>query len=982
MLHLRITAVVLALLCSLPATAEQAEKRQRFDIQAGPLSDALVALAQQSEHSLFFETDGLATLMTSGLRGRVTVSEALARLLTGHCFEFEFIRPRLVTITPGCAPAPREQETTAQTFPRAAPPQNHIEEIIVRERHPTGARARRAGYELMLPLDVIDATEIRLSGYQSVAELLRYVPAVSGNSTSTLISNGGDGTATLTLRGLPASNTLVLLNGRRINSDALLGRSVDLNTLPLGMVEQIEILKDGVSAIYGSDAVAGVVNILTRKDIEGLELAGSFGGAERGDLETQNLSAMYGHQGDGWQFNAGLSYYNQGGLYSRDRRLSASSDDRVRGGIDKRSSATVPARVTVDGTAHILRDGLAGLTAADYREATSEDRFEYRDFTSSIVPSRRFGLFIDTTVQLNPDLELFADVFATETNATTQLAQVPVFTAFEASNLSIDAAQAFNPFGVEVYDLRRRITELPPRKRRNTTQNLRAIAGLRMVSDNANFTASLQSSSTWAVEDSLNGINASRLQLALQPECVAPCVPINLFGPQGSIDAQMLDYVGIQVRIKGRNQMHALTFDADWSPVRLEAGRVEMAAGLEMRHEALNFSLGDLLDNGPLIAGGNRSGGDGDRTILEGYAESFVPLWRSMDDKRHFGVQLAGRLSWYDDFGYEFNPRLAAHWRILPRLTLRGSIARGFRAPSLLQLFADGQQSFEQLNDPCSNADLVSVFVGCSQASDPSLTQFQVITGGNKDLEAERSLTHTFGLLWQLQAPRTLVEVSTDLFAIRQRDVVESSAQFIVNRNAQLGAFPERVTRNVDGNLSTINASLQNIGQRNVTGVDFTASMSHTLRDQQQLIIAMNTTYIGEFKDKFDPDTPTVDKAGSFSDEASGGLGSLPHWKWNLSLSWQAQFWQWHYNVYHVSEVDELIPILRTRRTIDSWTNHNTHISYFGPLTRWLRVSAGVKNIFDEAPPFSAAAFNDSYDGRTYDITGRYLYLSLEKKLD
>ncbi|NOX50588.1 MAG: TonB-dependent receptor plug domain-containing protein, partial [Gammaproteobacteria bacterium] len=139
-----------------------------------------------------------------------------------------------------------------------------------------------------MPLDIIDQTEIRLSGLQSVAELLRYVPAVSGNSTSTLVSNGGDGSATVTLRGLPSSNTLVLLNGKRMNSDALLGRSVDLNTLPLSMVEQIEILKDGTSAIYGSDAIAGVVNIITKTNIEGLSIDAYVGRAAQGDLQTQN----------------------------------------------------------------------------------------------------------------------------------------------------------------------------------------------------------------------------------------------------------------------------------------------------------------------------------------------------------------------------------------------------------------------------------------------------------------------------------------------------------------------------------------------------------------------------------------------------------------------------------------------------------------------------------------------------------------------
>lgn len=494
---------------------------------------------------------------------------------------------------------------------------------------------------------------------------------------------------------------------------------------------------------------------------------------------------------------------------------------------------------------------------------------------------------------------------------------------------------------------------------------------------NAHF--SLQWHQTDATESLLNGINAERLQDALSADCTAPCVPVNLFGPAGSISPAMLDWLTTSGHIKGKSTLGAASVDLDWMVGTTAAGDMEMAAGFEYRHEELDTQPDSILSNNLYVAGGNRGASSGERDVFKAYAELYLPLLAEKPAIDQLSAQFALRYSHYDNFGGKLNPRVVVNWEAFEAIQFRASLGRGFRAPTPNQLHAANQQSFEQLNDPCSLQQNIGTFLGCTQQSDETLTQFQTITGGNQNLEPERSETLSLGTVVHFEWQRLNLEASIDWYKIAQKDVVDSSAQFVVNQNARSGLFADRISRNANGNLEEISATLQNIGRRWVEGFDLALSMRHEDTRLGALTLSINATHIASFKDKFDPDSPTVDKSGTFSDEASGGLGALPDWKWNFGLGWKKSHWQAYYSVYHVSETDETVPIFESQRTIKAWTTNNLNMSYLGPLTRWIRITLGANNIFDRVPPFSAAAFNDSYDGRTYDITGRYYYLKLDR---
>lgn len=944
----------------------------RFD--SGALRDNLFKLAQDIELSIFFAEETVAGLSVDAVNEQTTVGQLLEAWLTPHCLAADFIREKFVTIarTENCA-STQIAEIVIAPPPQAADPPPIMEELLVREVPPTGSRLRQADFSRAMPIDIIDQQEILLSGLQTISELLRYVPAVSGNSTSTLISNGGDGSATITLRGLPASNTLVLLNGRRTNYNALSGDAVNLNTLPLSMVERIEILKDGVSAIYGADAVAGVVNVITKSGHDGFSADIYQGQSAEGDLQTTQFAVQGGYIGDTWHGSINLSAYKQDGIFSRDRSRSESSDDSSQGGINKRSSATVPALVVSPIGTVRLADGASGTSPGDFIPFTSEDLFEYRDYTSSIVPLERYSLYATLGVGDDQPWQHGVDAFLSHTEADTYFAPVPIFTGFESIPLTISAANPFNPFGVDLEDVRRRAVELPTRRKLNTTTSFQFVLHSRYQAERFSFAVALQHDRTEAEEEHTNGIRADRLAESLGGNCSAPCVPVNLLGAPGSLTDEMISYISTDTRTDGRSTLTGLTLDFDW---QLGDSDIEIAAGIETRREQLEIDPDYVSANRLNVAGGSRGATRGGRTVVEGYSELYLPLIKG-DAMDTLGVQVATRWSQYSDFGSVNNPRVVFNWLPDEHWSFRLSWGKGFRAPTLPQLRGSTLQSFQQLNDPCSTPD--PTLIGCTQPSDPSLNQFLTTTGGNRDLKPERSETMTLGSSWRDNSGWLSKQLSLDLFAIDQEDVVDSSAQFIVNRNARNLSFADRIERDTNGNLTAVLATLQNIGSREVKGLDIGARVEAENERWGKLTVALNATHIHSFKDKFDPESPTVDKAGTFSDEASQGLGSLPDWKVSLAASLQHKNWQAHYSIYWISSLEEKIPLSSEFRTIADWTTHSVNVSYFGPATYWIRTTLGVQNLFDATPPFSAAAFNDSYDGRTYDITGRYFYVKLDK---
>lgn len=952
----------------------------QYNIEAPQLASALIQLSQQSGLSVVFSDQVVRELPAPEVVGTVKTSEALDTLLLGTNLGWELVDDRVIAVFAldcaaalGC-PSPREM---LDQYPIYVP---GLEQTYVYGTHVTGSRIRRPGYSGGAPVDILSSPDIELSGAQTLGELLKFVPAVSGNATSTAISNGGDGTATVTLRGLPASNTLVLINGRRVANDGLAGESVDLNSIPPAAVERIEILKDGASAIYGSDAIAGVVNVIMKRDFYGFLAEAYYGQAEQGDLETSTQTLQYGTGLPEGSFFISASLYNQEPLYSRDRDVSASADTRPLGGTDQRSSATPNARVTLPGGPTLIADG------AGYRQAGDEDLFNYQDYTTAVVPLERRSLYSNASYDFNESITGFVELSYLETEAASTLAPTPVFTAFEQSDLAVAADNLYNPFGVELVDVRRRLLEFPERRQRNESEVTRFSAVVEGLFADWNWDVAYNWSRSEATEVTTSIVNADRLARAIGPAdnclglAIDGCIAVDLVGASGSITPEQARYISTTGKVSGYSKLYGTAMNFSRALAGMPAGRTDLAFGVEYRREATSKKPSALLASTSTIGATNFEATGGDRNVMELYLETIVPLWKSADGLRSLDVEAALRMSDYSDFGTTTNPKLALRWQATPSILLRGNYAQGFRAPSLNELYEGNTEEQAFINDPCTQVVNVDTLPGCSRQADPTRNQFLVLKGGNADLKSETSDSYSLGIvLTPVEIPG--LAFSMDYFSVEQEDVVSSSSQFIVNQNAFTGAFEDRVARDELGNLTLVTASNLNIGQREVRGMDLAFTWHLPGRRWGQLTISGSGSWIWEYLARLDLTAPELDLAGTFRDEASEGLGGIPEWKSQLGMRWQRERWSASYQLHYISEMKEVIPGSRQTRDIDGWLVHDLQLNYKFNIFNGLKFTLGVDNLFDEEAPLATSAFNDNIDGRSHELKGRYWYTRISQRI-
>ena len=538
----------------------------------------------------------------------------------------------------------------------------------------------------------------------------------------------------------------------------------------------------------------------------------------------------------------------------------------------------------------LVDDRVDSSLPSQFRPITAEDKFEYRDFTSLIVPSRRASVFLDASWLWRDDVRVFVEGLATDYVATNQLAPTPLFTGFERIPIPVVADQPFNPFEVVIGDLRRRLIELGPRQQRNESQSRRLVAGMSGELGDFTWDVSGMYARTSATEDFKGVADANRIGLALGSNCLNPCVPINLFGPVGSLNERMLNYIEARTHSRGTSRLRSLNLNLEGGLFTLPAGRVEFASGAEYRQEELTTRPDTLLREGVLVGGSNFTATSGRRSVWEAYLEARLPILTGHPLLGRMDANFAVRHSGYDDFGGETTPRVVLRWEPRQGVGLRASWAEGFRAPDLNQLFSGTATSFDQINDPCNDPINAGRLAGCFSQSDPSLNQVVVVYGGNPDLHPERTHSIGFGVDWQHQFEGIHVNAALDYFRLLQRDVVDTQAQYIVNENAATAAFGDRVTRDRAGNLTQVVATFLNIRQRDVQGLDLNANVSWTLPDLGAFEFALQATHLRDFKDRLAPGLESIDHAGTFTDSAAGGEGALPPWKASLAMRWYKGF--------------------------------------------------------------------------------------------
>ena len=345
---------------------------------------------------------------------------------------------------------------------------------------------------------------------------------------------------------------------------------------------------------------------------------------------------------------------------------------------------------------------------------------------------------------------------------------------------------------------------------------------------------------------------------------------------------------------------------------------MEFAFGAEYRDESTKKKPDALLASLGTIGGNNFEPTSGNRQVAEVFFESVIPVWDSNKQGRQADLELALRYSHYDDFGQTTNPKVGLRIQASPEWLLRATYSQGFRAPTLNELYQGNTESQAFISDPCTVPENVGRLPGCEQLADPSRNQFLTVTGGNDKLDEEKSVNFGAGVVW---TPEDIpgLSLSLDYFDIDSDNVVDASAQFIVNQNAANGSFEDRVDRDDMGNLLLVTATQLNVGERRVKGVDLSLGYRLPTRVWGQFSTAVDVSYIDEYSIQLDRDSRTRRLAGRFIDPASEGLGGIPEWKGNIGIQWARQRWRGNYDMHFVSELSERVPSSDRRRDIDSW---------------------------------------------------------------
>jgi len=958
------------------------EELIEFTLPEQNLDAALIMFSKQAGIPIIFSSGIIKHQIAPSLNRLLTLDGALKILLENSGLFYRLVDDRFITVSSTPLPPENESHGADSHYPSG------LEHVRIYGQMVTGSRIKRSDYVSSTPIDILEGPELELRGSATVVEKLKFLPAVSGSPTSTAVTNGGNGTATVTLRGLPASNTLVLINGRRVAPDGLEGDAIDLNTISPTTIERVEILKDGASAIYGADAIAGVVNIILKNDFTGFQLDTSYGETSQGDMETKNTSIQWGKIFERGYASIAATIYKQGSINSRDRSITIDADGRNWGGADNRSSATPAARISLpdDSTVILRQDGnsnyLAGASPADYRPASDEDLYNFAEVTTALLPHEHKNVQANFQFDFDNNVGFFLES-SYDTNFTkSTLASTPIFTAFENTPITVSAENIYNIYDVDLSDVRRRIIELKPREQQNNATAQRVTTGLAGIVNQWNWEISYAWSKHDAEEILLHLIDTQKVQRALGPEqdCFGACVALNLFGPPGSIDQEQLNFIEINSKVKGYSKLSTWSAHAAGPMLKFSGGTIEAAIGMEYREESTSKRPDQSIARGITIGGANFGAAGGDRNVAEAYIETNFPLLNHRWGINSLILELSSRYSRYSDFGSTANPKVGLMLRATDDLLFRATYTNGFRAPSLNELYRVSSESQDFLIDPCSDPANTGILPGCTQQTDPTRVQYLTVLRGNDDLEPEKSLNNTFGMVWTPSLLEGLT-TSVDYFKIRQDNVIDANAQNLININTATGLLTDVVIRDANNEIQQIIAQNINTGKREISGVDLSARYHYKSRQFGRFTFALNGSHFIEYKVQGHKDSVMTDIAGTFVDDASDGLGAIPEWKTNIGLLWNQGGWQGGYTVHFVSSLTETVPTTDRQRRINSWTTHDIQLGYNFKIGKGLKILAGMDNLLDRDPPQIASAFNNNIDARTHELKGRYVYVKLSHKI-
>jgi iron complex outermembrane receptor protein len=628
-------------------------------------------------------------------------------------------------------------------------PDTTLQEVVV-----TGSRIRRVDVETASPVLVIDSQYIQQSGIQSVGDLVQQIPSVSGKNTNPSVNNGGGfGESSIELRGLNPQRTLVLVDGRRIGLVGKTDDATDINQIPIAMVERVEVLKEGAGAIYGSDAIGGVVNFITRKDIEGIEITADYGKTTHNDGAHHDVNVLFGTTTDKFNMVVGGSWQQQDGISAGRRDYSKYALYLYGGttGVTKGGSSRVPTGRIYDNPLGLLGAngkpcasltriaGAAGSALTDYRCYHSPaDNYNYQPLNLIMTPVERGSAFSKTNYKINDDVEAYATVTANHTHSGYQIAPLPFDSLVD--NVVISKNSIYNPFGIDFGgssganpDFTERLTSLGNRQSDTSTDSAIINGGVKgnlFLGDwkwdlNLSYSRLDQHAviSGYYFNSLLNAaLGPSYIAADGTPTCgtaatattpAAPipgCIPVNFFNPTTASQVAAIKSISSSYNTDNTYRYKAAALDFNGKIVDLPAGGLQGAAGVSYddRHQAFVAdsaaqALPPLFLNCQLseeTCTGNTVGGYNSKQV---YAEFFVPLLKDLPLVHALNADLGVRYSDYSLFGSATKFDAKIEYRPVTDLLVRGTYSQVFRVPTVQDIAGAPSATSVTFNDPCTN---------------------------------------------------------------------------------------------------------------------------------------------------------------------------------------------------------------------------------------------------------------------------------------
>lgn len=893
----------------------------------------------------------------------------------------------------------------------------------------TGSSIKRIAAEGALPIQVITSADITRQGITSAEQLIGRISAnASGADNATSNNNvfGGDtdrltgGSANANLRGLGPSSTLVLLNGRRISTHGMSGGAVDLNAIPMAAVDRVEILKDGASAIYGTDAIGGVINFILKRDFTGVELSatGNFtsdgGGAQRrasitagkGNLDTDGYNAMVSITMDkndilrsssrsfanGFQPALGLSPNSSSAPYANvinanGTALASSGSTVTLGGKTSTTKFTRINLLSLQGqcdsvpTMVQFQPQLWNASAAANQYLCNTD---YGAQSMLQAPTERINLVSRANFKVNADHTAFVELVASKVKAQAELTPGQFSTSAAAGNLypvngpyyqnlKLAGVDSFDPTKPIAY--RWRMDAWGNRTQENISDNARLLVGLEGVIGKYDYKMGLSTGRANATMDLVNGyVYADKLNAALASGKLNPWL---IPGQTQTAEAlALIESTKAYRRLQGGStSLVQLDGALSGELMTLPAGPLSFAVGFDLRKESYLFNQ----DGGPecisgltapagattttvnpnmvLLCPGNAAAPERTRDIKAVYGELVVPVTKALE------LQLQARRDDYSAIGNTTNPKVAFRYQPVQSVVFRGSLNTGFRAPSVQQLAA-GEITREMtapFNDPllCPTDPTQCALVG---------TDYKL--GGNPDLKPEKSKQGTFGVAF---APTDSMLFYADYWAVDLTDRIRqlTAADIIAN----YALFPDKFVRKADGTVDYLRAGWINAADSKDRGLDLGARFNGKLANAKWSAW-IDGTYLVSHQERALGTLPLQELVGEF------GLRTLYlRWKHTAGFTYTRDQWSTTLTqTYKSGYKDQDMSLKGTQPAtantdVNSYTLYNVSATYSGYKNTVL--TFGILNLFNTNPPFTHHDVDDvagaGWDPRVADPRGRQL---------